>query len=77
MADKMASYSPSDAKVLKKETMVRLPFPLLVTTTETRGSQKPDEAKWIRLNKIDYQDPSGKQRIWESAERQVSALFME
>ena len=28
-----------------------------------------NEAKWTRLVKIDWQDPSGKQRIWESAER--------
>ena len=28
-----------------------------------------NEAKWIKLTKINWQDPSGKQRIWESAER--------
>lgn len=28
-----------------------------------------DEAKWTKLTKINWQDPSGKQRIWESAER--------
>jgi hypothetical protein len=27
------------------------------------------EAKWTKLTKINWQDPSGKQRIWESAER--------
>ena len=27
------------------------------------------EAKWTRLTKIDWQDPSGKKRVWESAER--------
>jgi len=30
-----------------------------------------NEGKWITLNKITYQDPSGKERIWESAERPV------
>ena len=30
-----------------------------------------DEAKWITLKKIKYVDPSGKERIWESAERQT------
>ncbi|KAK5104365.1 ADP-ribose diphosphatase [Lithohypha guttulata] len=30
-----------------------------------------DEAKWIRLNRIKWQDPSGKERIWETAERQT------
>jgi ADP-ribose pyrophosphatase len=29
----------------------------------------PSEAKWTKLTKIDWQDPSGKKRIWESAER--------
>jgi ADP-ribose pyrophosphatase len=28
-----------------------------------------DEAKWARLTKINWQDPSGKSRVWESAER--------
>jgi hypothetical protein len=27
------------------------------------------EAKWTKLTKINWQDPSGKPRIWESAER--------
>jgi hypothetical protein len=27
------------------------------------------EAKWTKLTKINWQDPSGKQRVWESAER--------
>ena len=31
----------------------------------------PDEAKWIRLKKVSYTDPSGKSRTWESAERQT------
>jgi hypothetical protein len=38
----------------------------------TEDVQPPDEAKWIRLKKISYIDPSGKPRTWESAERQVS-----
>jgi len=29
------------------------------------------EAKWITLKKITYKDPSGKERLWESAERQT------
>lgn len=29
------------------------------------------EAKWIRLQKISYTDPSGNHRTWESAERQT------
>ncbi|KAJ9612414.1 ADP-ribose diphosphatase [Cladophialophora chaetospira] len=32
-----------------------------------------DEAKWITLKKIKYKDPSGKERLWESAERQTRA----
>ncbi|KAK6206159.1 ADP-ribose diphosphatase [Pestalotiopsis sp. IQ-011] len=28
-----------------------------------------DESKWIKLLKIDYKDPTGKARTWESAER--------
>lgn len=28
-----------------------------------------DEAKWTTLKKIDWQDPEGKRRVWESAER--------
>lgn len=28
-----------------------------------------DEAKWTTLKKIEWQDPEGKQRVWESAER--------
>ncbi|OQV08226.1 NUDIX domain-containing protein [Cladophialophora immunda] len=30
-----------------------------------------NEAKWITLKKITYEDPAGKQRLWESAERQT------
>ncbi|KPI37770.1 ADP-ribose pyrophosphatase [Cyphellophora attinorum] len=59
MADKMATYSPSDAKVLNVEPI------------------KPEEAKWIRLNKINYQDPSGGKRVWESAERQTRRAHTE
>ncbi|ETN40433.1 uncharacterized protein HMPREF1541_04710 [Cyphellophora europaea CBS 101466] len=53
MADKMSTYSPLDAKVLKVEPM------------------KPEEAKWVRLNKITYKDPTGGERQWEMAERQT------
>lgn len=28
-----------------------------------------DEAKWTTLKKIEWQDPTGKNRVWESAER--------
>lgn len=28
-----------------------------------------DEARWTTLKKIDWQDPDGKHRVWESAER--------
>lgn len=28
-----------------------------------------DEAKWTTLKKIEWQDPTGKKRVWESAER--------
>ncbi|KZZ89394.1 NUDIX hydrolase domain protein [Moelleriella libera RCEF 2490] len=28
-----------------------------------------DQAKWIKLTKINYRDPKGVQRVWESAER--------
>jgi len=35
------------------------------------ASQKPDESKWIVLKKIAYKDASGKDRIWETAERTV------
>ncbi|KIW75594.1 hypothetical protein Z517_10336 [Fonsecaea pedrosoi CBS 271.37] len=30
-----------------------------------------NDAKWITLKKITYKDPAGKQRLWESAERQT------
>jgi len=29
----------------------------------------PHEAKWTKLTKINWQDPSGKMRVWECAER--------
>ncbi|KAI4595423.1 hypothetical protein KJ359_006768 [Pestalotiopsis sp. 9143b] len=32
-------------------------------------NQSNDESKWIKLLKIDYKDPTGKARTWESAER--------
>jgi ADP-ribose pyrophosphatase len=35
-------------------------------------SQSPlqaNEAKWTKLTKINWQDASGKERVWESAER--------
>lgn len=45
-------------------------------TKPTNGSKiikKQDlslsEAKWTTLKKIDWQDPTGKQRVWEAAER--------
>ncbi|KIX10582.1 uncharacterized protein Z518_01666 [Rhinocladiella mackenziei CBS 650.93] len=30
---------------------------------------EPEESRWITLKKISYDDPSGEQRTWESAER--------
>ena len=30
-----------------------------------------EEAKWIQLKKIVWQDPEGNERIWESAERKT------
>ncbi|ATY61929.1 MutT/nudix family protein [Cordyceps militaris CM01] len=33
------------------------------------GPLPDDEARWIKLVKIDYQDQTGKARTWESAER--------
>merc|ERR1712098_834829 len=40
------------------------------------GRQSPkgrahEEAKWVRLNKITYKDPTGGERQWEMAERQT------
>jgi ADP-ribose pyrophosphatase len=49
---------------------------MAASTRPTNGSQilsktplSADEARWIKLTKINWQDPSGKERIWESAER--------
>jgi ADP-ribose pyrophosphatase len=46
------------------------------STTPSNGSKilsktplPANEAKWTKLTKINWQDPSGKQRVWESAER--------
>ncbi|KAL1860125.1 ADP-ribose diphosphatase [Paecilomyces lecythidis] len=36
----------------------------------SREPLDPAEAKWIRLVKLNYTDPLGVQRVWESAERQ-------
>ncbi|GAD97433.1 ADP-ribose pyrophosphatase [Paecilomyces variotii No. 5] len=36
----------------------------------SREPLDPTEAKWIRLVKLNYTDPLGVQRVWESAERQ-------
>lgn len=35
----------------------------------SRSPLAADEAKWTRLVKVVWQDPHGKERIWESAER--------
>lgn len=35
----------------------------------SRSPLAADEAKWTRLVKVTWQDPHGKERIWESAER--------
>ncbi|KAK4935400.1 ADP-ribose diphosphatase [Elasticomyces elasticus] len=42
------------------------PLDAKVTSVEP---MKPGDSKWITLKKITYKDPSGKQRLWESAER--------
>jgi len=46
------------------------------TSKPTNGSKilsshplPANEAKWTKLTKINWQDPAGKRRIWESAER--------
>jgi ADP-ribose pyrophosphatase len=31
----------------------------------------PDEANWIQLSKITWEDPNGVERIWETAERKT------
>ncbi|KAF5863593.1 hypothetical protein ETB97_009687 [Aspergillus alliaceus] len=48
----------SDPKSLKSEIL-------------TRGPLDPNEARWTRLVKTTYRDPTGVERTWESAERQV------
>jgi len=35
----------------------------------SKGPLSSDEAKWTKLTKINWQDPTGKDRVWESAER--------
>lgn len=40
--------------------------------TEVHGMQDPAEARWARLVKTTYTDPTGVERTWESGERQVS-----
>jgi len=35
----------------------------------SKSTLSAKDAKWTKLTKIDWQDPSGKQRIWECAER--------
>ncbi|KAI1875715.1 uncharacterized protein JN550_002001 [Neoarthrinium moseri] len=44
-----------DAKVLSTESLASTP--------------SNDDARWIRLRKIDYQDPNGTAQTWETAER--------
>ncbi|KAB8236049.1 NUDIX hydrolase domain-like protein [Aspergillus alliaceus] len=48
----------SDPKSLKSEIL-------------TRGPLDPNEARWTRLVKTTYRDPTGVERTWESAERQT------
>ncbi|EME45853.1 hypothetical protein DOTSEDRAFT_71522 [Dothistroma septosporum NZE10] len=35
------------------------------------GPLSPDEAKWTELRKIEWVDPSGKERVWEAAARKT------
>jgi hypothetical protein len=35
----------------------------------SKSPLSPNEAKWTRLTKINWQDPSGHNRLWECAER--------
>ncbi|KAJ9114310.1 hypothetical protein QFC22_005762 [Naganishia vaughanmartiniae] len=39
--------------------------PKIVSTTESQ----PEGFKWVRLKKIDWEDETGKKRVWEAAER--------
>ena len=76
MADKMSSYAPHMAKNISVEPMVSRYFTSMTSSKllrlmTDRKSQDLKEAKWITLKKITYQDPSGRQRLWESAERQT------
>ncbi|KAJ4125891.1 ADP-ribose diphosphatase [Fusarium oxysporum] len=41
-------------------------FDAKVTSTEPLSKE---EARWIKLSKITYRDPTGTSRTWESAER--------
>ncbi|KAM0286830.1 hypothetical protein ACHAO9_007955 [Fusarium lateritium] len=43
-------------------------FNAKVTSTEPLSEE---EARWIKLSKITYQDPNGSSRSWESAERRT------
>ncbi|KAI6781916.1 ADP-ribose pyrophosphatase-like protein [Emericellopsis cladophorae] len=41
------------------------------------GPLPDEEAKWIKLTKITYQDPTGTSRLWESAERRTRSANTE
>lgn len=46
-----------------------------ISYSRLTSSQDPAEARWCRLVKTTYCDPTGVERTWESAERQVRTCF--
>jgi hypothetical protein len=72
--------NPKDARVTSVDPMVTPPYWCLIhfphsTIADPLVLKPPDEARWIRLNKITYTDPIGRSRTWESAERQVGTYY--
>ena len=49
--------------------------PLFRRELITEDYQQNEDAKWIRMKKLTYTDPSGKTRQWEMAERQVGTTI--
>ncbi|MCJ1418689.1 hypothetical protein MMC32_005039 [Xylographa parallela] len=60
--------TPADAKVESIEPLVTSLLPSAHSPL-TKSEQKGDDARWTKLVKITYRDPTGQQRTWESAER--------
>lgn len=54
------------AHITKSEPLVRPPPPPPPTILTP---QDPADAKWLRLRRLHYLDPTGRPRLWESAER--------